>query len=91
MQTFLHVWIKPAKKAFRCRWNSARQLWEIEVPAPPTKNQANRALQKYLAELLGIPFHQITLLKGTQSREKVLKVEGISPQTLQARLHAASK
>ena len=39
----------------------------------------DEALVKYVAGLLGIPRRRVTLESGAQSREKVLRLAGLSP------------
>lgn len=51
----------------------------VALMAPPVEGAANEALVKYVAGLLGIPRRRVTLESGAQSREKVLRLGGLSP------------
>jgi uncharacterized protein (TIGR00251 family) len=51
---------------------------KVKVTAPPSKGKANEALMKFLAKELGIPASNIQILKGHHSREKTLKIAGLS-------------
>ena len=51
----------------------------VALTAPPVEGAANEALVKYVAGLLGIPRRRVTLESGAQSREKVLRLAGLSP------------
>lgn len=59
------------------------------VAEPPVDGAANRALIVLLAKSLDIPKSHIDFHAGETSRDKVLKIEGISPQELQERVQNA--
>ncbi|CAL9696524.1 unnamed protein product [Knipowitschia caucasica] len=47
----------------------------VSVAAPPTDGEANTELLRFLAEVLQLKKTQISLYKGSRSRDKVMKVE----------------
>lgn len=51
---------------------------KIRLQAPPVDGKANETLIGFLAETLGIPPRQITLLSGQSSRQKRLSLQGIT-------------
>ena len=51
---------------------------KVKVTAPPLEGRANKALKKLLAEQLGLPPSQIEIITGQRSREKRLRISGIS-------------
>jgi uncharacterized protein (TIGR00251 family) len=51
---------------------------KLRVTAPPVEGRANKALKKLLAEHLGIPPSRIAIIAGQRSREKRLRISGIS-------------
>jgi uncharacterized protein (TIGR00251 family) len=57
---------------------------KIRLAAPPIEGRANEALLKYLAELFAVPFRQVELKHGAQSRHKVVAINGSTrhPETL---------
>ncbi|HLV82018.1 MAG TPA: DUF167 domain-containing protein [Chthonomonadaceae bacterium] len=59
------------------------------VAAPPVEGAANRALIVLLAETLDVAKSRITLVSGQTGREKVVRIEGLDADALQARLEAA--
>lgn len=59
------------------------------VAAPPVDGAANRALIALLAEALHIPKSRIALQSGQTGRDKLLRVEGLDAEALEARLEAA--
>lgn len=59
---------------------------KIKVHAPPVEGRANDALCEFLADHLDLPRRAITVLRGDTSRQKVLRIDGLSSADLQARL-----
>ena len=53
---------------------------KVKVTAPPIEGKANEALIRFLAKKFGIPPSCIEILKGHHSREKTLKISGLSLQ-----------
>ena len=51
---------------------------KIKVTAPPVEGKANKAVKKLIAEQLGLSPYQIEIIAGNRSREKVLRISGIS-------------
>jgi uncharacterized protein (TIGR00251 family) len=58
----------------------------IKVTAPPVDDAANEAVLRLLAERLDCARNQVELVRGHASRHKVIKVHGISPASVIARL-----
>lgn len=52
----------------------------IKVTAPPVDAAANEALIELLAECLDCGRGRIELVRGHQSRHKVIKLHGVKPQ-----------
>lgn len=59
---------------------------KISLTTPPTDGRANDALIAFLAERLRLPRARITLLTGSTSRSKTLRVAGKSAADVQAAL-----
>ncbi|MBI3480911.1 MAG: YggU family protein [Nitrosomonadales bacterium] len=57
---------------------------KIRLAAPPIEGRANKALQKFIAELFVVPLRQVELIQGEQSRHKVVAITGskIEPESL---------
>ena len=60
-------------------------LW-VRVSAPPREGRANEALLRLLADRLGVRRAQVSLLQGQASREKIVRVDGLSDAELVYRL-----
>jgi len=50
----------------------------LKVTAPPIENAANRALEAFLADLLGVRRSQVSILQGRKSRHKTLEITGMT-------------
>jgi len=51
---------------------------KIKLRAPAVEGKANTALRKFLAEKLSIPQRAIVLEHGEKSRDKVIRIDGLS-------------
>jgi uncharacterized protein len=65
--------------------------WKVRVTAAPEAGKANDAVLALLASTLDIPRHDLALASGASSRDKVVRLVGISPNDADARLAAAAK
>jgi uncharacterized protein (TIGR00251 family) len=59
---------------------------KIRVAAPPEAGRANQAVVDLLAETLGLSRHAVELVSGRSSRHKCLRITGLTPEQLAARL-----
>lgn len=51
-----------------------RPVLLVKLQAPPVDGKANTELVRFVAEALGCPKSQVTLLRGETSRQKVLSI-----------------
>ena len=58
----------------------------VKVSAPAVEGKANEALLAYLARLLDVRPRQLAIVKGARSREKVVRVDGLEQEQVEARL-----
>ncbi len=58
----------------------------IRVAAPPVDGKANAALCAFVAERAGVPRSRVAVVRGTTSRDKVIRVEGVDADALRAAL-----
>jgi len=59
---------------------------KIKLRAPAAEGKANAALIRFLAQQLKLPRHAIVLQRGERSRNKLIRVDGLSQQDLRRRL-----
>ena len=61
-------------------------VWRVRVAAPPVRGQANRELINFLSERLGIVKDRLSLLRGHNSKSKVVAVKGLTHEAIVKRL-----
>ena len=59
---------------------------KLSLIAPPTEGRANHACIGFLAEVLRLPRSSVTIAAGHGSRNKVVRVAGITAAALAPRL-----
>jgi uncharacterized protein len=62
------------------------EMLRVRLTAPPVEGAANRALVDLLAAVLKVPERDIEIVAGHAGRHKVVRVVGLSPHELEARL-----
>jgi uncharacterized protein (TIGR00251 family) len=63
----------------------------IRLTAPPVDGAANAALRRLVARRAGVPARQVSILRGHASRDKLIRVEGLSEAELRASLTSARR
>jgi uncharacterized protein (TIGR00251 family) len=59
---------------------------EVRVSAPPVEGAANDAIVELLATTLDLPRRSIALISGEHGRNKRVRIEGLGPDEVRARL-----
>jgi hypothetical protein len=59
---------------------------KLSLAAPPVDGKANAACIEFLAELLRVPRSSVTIASGQRSRNKAIRVAGISVEEVRNRL-----
>ena len=62
---------------------------KIKLRAPAMEGKANAALRSFLSKELKIGERQIALEHGHKSREKIIRIDGLSEQDARRRLLAS--
>jgi uncharacterized protein (TIGR00251 family) len=60
----------------------------VRLAAPPVDGEANDALVTLLAGVLDVPRRDLTIVAGERARRKRLRVTGLTPDAVLARLGA---
>ena len=63
-----------------------QNVLRVAVTAPPVEGEANQALTRLLARALGVASSGVNVVRGQRSRDKLVRVEGVSDSQLRARL-----
>ena len=61
---------------------------KLALTAPPVDGRANEACIEFFAKLLEVPRSSVTIASGETSRNKVIRVAGLSADEVQRRLRA---
>jgi uncharacterized protein (TIGR00251 family) len=61
----------------------------VRVSAPPVDGAANAAVEALLAQALRVAPSTVSVVRGERSRDKVVRVDGLSLADVRARLSAA--
>jgi uncharacterized protein (TIGR00251 family) len=59
---------------------------KLALTAPPVDGRANQAVVEFLAELFEIPRASVTITSGETSRNKVVRIAGMSKQAMERKL-----
>ncbi|HEX8714993.1 MAG TPA: DUF167 family protein, partial [Solirubrobacteraceae bacterium] len=58
----------------------------VRVTAPPLDGRANAALCRLVAKRAGVGVRSVSVVRGATSRDKVVRVDGLSPDELRRAL-----
>jgi len=64
---------------------------KLALTAPPVEGRANEACITFLAEFLKVPRSSVTIAAGQSSRNKVIRVRGLSTTQVEERLRTARR
>lgn len=62
----------------------------VRVTAPPVEGAANRAVEALLAETLGLPRSAVSVARGERSRDKLVRVAGMTLEEVRTSLERAA-
>jgi hypothetical protein len=64
---------------------------KIRLTAPPVDGAANEALIKFLADRLSVTKSQVEIVSGHTSRDKIVRISGVSSDDVESLLNTAGK
>lgn len=64
---------------------------KLAVAAPPVEGKANQAVIEFFSDLFAIPRSSVSIASGETSRNKIVRVAGITAERVRERLFAAEK
>lgn len=59
----------------------------LSVAAPPVEGKATAEVERDLAQLFGLSYSEVNVVKGASSRDKLVFVSGLGQEEIQNRLH----
>lgn len=65
--------------------------WKLRVAAAPENGKANGAVVRLLGDVLGIPAERVKIVAGHASRTKVVEIDGLTLDAVNAALSLASR
>ncbi len=65
---------------------AAGEALKLALSAPPVEGRANAACIEFLARLLGVSRAAVEIVSGAGSRNKVVRIAGLSAETVRQRL-----
>jgi uncharacterized protein (TIGR00251 family) len=71
------------KNAITCELGDALKL---SLTSPPVEGRANQACIEFFANLLKVPRSSVTIAFGHGSRQKVIRVSGLSAEEVRKRI-----
>jgi uncharacterized protein YggU (UPF0235/DUF167 family) len=60
--------------------------WKLDLAAPPAEGKATEECVRFLAELAGVARSRVRVVSGATARTKIVEVEGVTQEDLEARL-----
>ena len=64
---------------------------KIRLTAPPVDGAANEALVKFLSDTLSIPKSHVEIVSGHTSREKIVRINGVSAAEVKRLLNSGGE
>ena len=61
---------------------------KVSLTAPPVEGKANEACIRFFAEFLRVPRSSVTIAAGESSRNKVIRVHGLTAAQVEERLRS---
>jgi hypothetical protein len=89
MTARLAIRVQPGARRAGLDGRTAEGVLKVKLRAPAREGRANQALTELLAEVLGVPRRALQLVRGAQSRDKVIEVQGLTMGALESRIAAA--
>ena len=82
MRLSVRVIPRSSKNALEWEQNALK----VRLTAPPVDGAANEALIALLAERLGLPKRNVSIVHGAASRLKTVEIVGMTPETVEQKL-----
>ena len=64
--------------------------WRVHVTAPPEDGRANKAVERLMAQTLGVHARDVRIVRGFGARDKVIEIDGLDATRVEQALAAAA-
>ncbi|MEX2245025.1 MAG: DUF167 domain-containing protein [Fimbriimonadaceae bacterium] len=78
--------VRVSPRASRDRLEFRDGVLRVYTTAPPVDGEANKAVVALVAKRLGVAKSRVSVLRGESSRDKVLRIDGLSEDEVDARI-----
>lgn len=85
----VHAKPRAKKSAIVGPSGAAAEALVVALAAPPVDGAANEELVRFLADVLGVPRRNVTIVRGETSQKKLVAIRGLDMTTLLDRLTTA--
>ena len=89
MSARLRVRVQPGARSAGLDGRMPDGVLKLKVREPAREGRANEAVSVLLAEHLRVPRRAVQVVRGASSRDKVVDVQGLSAEALEARIDEA--
>jgi uncharacterized protein len=76
--TLLNLRVSPGAKRASIEGPYGEGAIRLKVAAPPVRGRAKAEVERFLAELFGVPRSDVAVFRGTSSRDKSVLVRGLA-------------
>ena len=86
MSARLAVRVQPGASRTGLAGRAGDGTLKVKVTEPPEGGRANRAVEAVIAETLGVPRRQVTVVRGATARTKWIEIAGLTAADIEARV-----
>ena len=86
--TRINVRVQPRASRNEITGFDAEGVLKVRVTAPPADGQANDAVERAIADALGLGRTAVQIVRGATARSKVVEVDGLSEDEIRQRIEA---
>jgi len=72
--------VSPGAKRSALEGAYGEEALKLRVAAPPVDGRASAEAERFLAEVLGVPRSDVTVVGGTSGRDKTVLVRGVTTE-----------
>lgn len=76
----MRVRVRAGAREERVSVDDAEGTLLVSTPARAVEGQANEAVRRLVANVVGIPLRDVVLVRGERSRDKLLRIGNLTPQ-----------